>query len=43
MRVRKYNKKLEDFDKSKVINSIKLASDATENENVPEFSQYQKR
>ena len=37
MRVRKYNKKLEDFDKVKVVNSIKLASDATESENVPEF------
>lgn len=37
MRVRKYNKKLEDFDKSKIVNSIKLASAATEEENVPEF------
>ena len=37
MRVRKYNKKLEDFDKVKVVNSIKLASEATESENVPEF------
>ena len=37
MRVRKYNKKLEDFDKAKVVNSIKLASAATESENVPDF------
>lgn len=37
MRVRKYNKKLEDFEKSKIVNSIKLASAATESENVPEF------
>ena len=37
MRVRKYNKKLEDFDKAKIVNSVKLASNATESENVPEF------
>lgn len=37
MRVRKYNKKLEDFDKTKIVNSVKLASNATESENVPEF------
>ena len=37
MRVRKYNKKLEDFENSKIVNSIKLASAATESENVPEF------
>jgi ribonucleoside-triphosphate reductase len=37
MRVRKYNKKLEDFDKAKIVNSVKLASNATESENVSEF------
>lgn len=37
MKIRKYNRKLEEFDKQKIANSIKLASAATENENVPEF------
>lgn len=37
MKVKKYNKKLEDFDKSKIINSIGLASNATKTENVPNF------
>lgn len=37
MRVRKYNKKLVDFDKNKIINSIKMASKDTENETIPDF------
>lgn len=37
MKVRKYNKKLEEFDKSKIYNSIKLASNATPNETIPDF------
>lgn len=37
MRVRKYNKKLVDFDKNKIINSIKMASKNTENETIPDF------
>lgn len=37
MKIRKYNRKLEEFDKQKIANSIKLASAATESENVPEF------
>lgn len=37
MKVKKYNKKIEDFDKSKIANSIKLASNATEYQTIPEF------
>lgn len=37
MKVRKYNKKLEEFDKSKIANSIRMASMSTESESVPEF------
>lgn len=37
MRVKKYNRKYEDFDKSKIVKSIKMASHATEDENIPEF------
>ena len=37
MRVRKYNRKLEDFDKEKIVNSIKMASNNTESESIPEF------
>ena len=37
MKVKKYNKKTEDFDKSKIAHSIKMASDNTESENIPEF------
>jgi len=37
MKIRKYNKKLEEFDKSKIVNSIKMASNSTENESVPEY------
>lgn len=37
MRVKKYNKKTEDFDKEKIAESIRLASKATEEENIPDF------
>ena len=37
MKVRKYNKKLEEFDKLKIVNSIEMASNSTESEHVPEF------
>lgn len=37
MKVKKYNKKSEDFDKSKIINSIKAASNETKDENIPEY------
>lgn len=37
MKVKKYNKKTEDFDKSKIVNSIKLASINTENQDIPDF------
>lgn len=37
MKVRKYNKKTVEFDKSKISSSIKLASESTENESIPEF------
>ena len=37
MRVKKYNKKMEDFDKVKIVESIKAASNATEEESIPEF------
>lgn len=37
MKVKKYNKKIEEFDKAKIINSIKMASNNTEHENIPDF------
>ena len=37
MKVKKYNKTTEDFDKSKIIKSIKLAAEATKTQTVPEF------
>ena len=37
MRVKKYNRKYEDFDKNKIVKSIKLASRATENQDIPDF------
>lgn len=37
MKVKKYNKKIEEFDKAKIINSIKMASNNTEHEDIPDF------
>lgn len=37
VRVKKYNKKVEDFDRAKIINSINLASTHTEDESIPDF------
>lgn len=37
MKVKKYNKKIEEFDKSKIIKSIYLASQASKYQNIPSF------
>ena len=37
MKVKKYNKKTEEFDKQKIVNAINSASNDTEEESVPEF------
>lgn len=37
MKVKKYNKKIEEFDKSKIVKSIYLASQASKYQNIPSF------
>ena len=37
MKVKKYNKKTEEFDKQKIVNAINSASNDTEEESIPEF------